>query len=271
MTLDRRDFIFLAAGTIAAHESLPWGRAATTSADPRILSLQLVSGATVAEMKEFYQGLLGLAVTDQDDRRLTVQAGKTPITFTHRDDGLRRPFYHFAFNIPENKVVASRDWQRERTPLMTIPSRLRDPDYPDDVVHFRNWNAHSVFFLDPAGNVVEYIGRHDLDNAASGSFSSKDILYASEIGLVVDDVPRAAGQVGKLAGVSEYRGRSDVFTAMGDEGGLLLVMKRGRNLNFDSSSQEMAAGIFPTEVRVKGPRAGRFSFPDYPYHLAVEE
>lgn len=270
MRLDRRRFISLAAGALAAHEGIVRAWTPPASTDPRILSLQLVSAASVSELKEFYHQRLGLPVVREDSRKLTLQAGETPLTFVHRREGADRPFYHFAFNIPENKVLQARRWQKERSSLIPIPPRLRDPDFPDDVVHFRNWNAHSVFFFDPAGNVVEYIGRHDLDNAASGAFSSRDILYASEIGLIVDDVRQMSEQLKKAADVSEYNGRSDVFTALGDESGLLLVMKRGRILNFDPSSQEKAARIFPTTVRVRGLRSENFSFPGYPYQISVE-
>ena len=60
---------------------------------------------------------------------------------------------------------------------------------PPDIVDYSHWNAHSIFFLDPGGNVVEYIARHDLKNGAPGAFSSRDILGTSEIALIVDDVP----------------------------------------------------------------------------------
>ncbi|HSR50154.1 MAG TPA: glyoxalase/bleomycin resistance/dioxygenase family protein [Acidobacteriota bacterium] len=270
MRLNRRRFISFAAGALAAHESLVRAWKTPVNTDPRILSLELASAAPVSQLKEFYHQRLGLPVVKEDSRLLTIQAGETPLTFVHRPQGSDRPFYHFAFNIPENKVLQARRWQMERSSLIPIPPRLRDPDFPDDVVHFRNWNAHSVFFLDPAGNVVEYIGRHDLDNAASGSFSSQDILYASEIGLIVDDVRQMSEHLKKAADVSEYRGRSDVFTALGDESGLLLVMKRGRILNFDPSSQEKAASIFPTSVRVRGLRSENFSISGYPYQISVE-
>lgn len=238
-------------------------------AAPRIVSLELLSSAPLAKLKEFYQDALGLRVLDERKDRLTIGAGATQLTFTPTgpDDG--KPFYHFAFNIPENKIVAARKWQKERTALLPIPERLRDPKYPIDVVDYSHWNAHSIFFFDPAGNVVEYIARHDLKNSARGDFDSKDILYASEIGLIVDDVPTAAAKLKGVVGVEQYKGASDEFTALGDENGLLLVMKRGRVLSFEAKEKKVA-GVYRTAARVRGGQETKYRFPKFPYEVTVE-
>jgi hypothetical protein len=70
-----------------------------------------------------------------------------------------------------------------------------------------------VFFFDPAGNVVDYIARHDLKNSAEGDLSSDDISYTSEIAFVTDDVPAMATQLKDIAGVTQYRGGDDQFMA----------------------------------------------------------
>jgi hypothetical protein len=236
---------------------------------PRIVSLELLTAAPLAPMMTFYHRSLGLPVLDERPDRFTVGAGATRLSFASaRPDG-GRPFYHFAFNIPENKVPAARAWQLERTPLLPIPARLRDQRYPDDVVNYSHWNAHSLFFFDPAGNVVEYIARHDLHNAEEGPFTSRDILYASEIGLIVDDVHATAETLRGVVGVGQYRGGSDQFTALGDERVLLLVMSRGRVLSFDAPERK-AADVFRTVARVRGARPTRYQFPEFPYEVAVE-
>jgi hypothetical protein len=40
-------------------------------------------------------------------------------------------------------------------------------------------------FLRPAGNIVEFIARHNLVSDSDGDFKSADILNISEIGLAV--------------------------------------------------------------------------------------
>ena len=283
VSVDRRQFLKGASASLAllaAHLDGGFGEAgAAPAADrpgaaaPRLLELELLTAAPLAAMREFYGGALGLKILAEKTDRLTIAGGGTPVTFVAATAAGREhgnPFYHFAFNIPENKVLAARGWQQKRSPLMPIPSWLRDSAFPDDVVHFRHWNAHSVFFFDPGGNVVEYIARHDLKNTAGGDFGPADILYASEIGLIVDDVPAAAGKVREVvSGLVPYRGGDDQFVALGDEQGLLLMMKRGRKLNFNPASEEKAAKVFRTTVRVRGARPAKYAFPELPYEISV--
>lgn len=277
--IDRRRFLGWASAWTAWISSHPTDALGTPGSDPqpragektapRILSLELLSAAPLPLMREFYGRALGLRVLDEQPDRLAVGAGGTRLTFVRAAPDSGKPFYHFAFNIPENKVLAARAWQIDRTPLMPIPERLRDPAFPDDVVHFRHWNAHSVFFLDPAGNVVEYIARHDLSNGAPGPFASEDILYSSEIGLIVDQVTESATKLKEIVGLEQYRGGDDQFTAVGDERGLLLVMKRGRHLNFNPSDPEKAARVFRTVASVRGARRTAYRFPGLPYELSI--
>lgn len=279
-TLDRRQFLTWASAGLALLAAHPGGGSEDAGVAPaagrpgetapRLLELELLTAAPLGAMKGFYRGMLGLPVLADRADRLTIGCGTTPISFVTAAAEQGRPFYHFAFNIPENKILQARRWQRERTPLLPMPAGLRDPRYPDDVVHFRHWNAHSVFFLDPGGNVVEYIARHDLANTASGDFGPGDILYASEIGLIVDDVPAAAGKLREVvAGLDQYRGGDDQFIALGDERGLLLVMKRGRKLNFNPADEEKAARVFRTTARIRGARPAEYVFPEFPYKISV--
>jgi hypothetical protein len=236
---------------------------------PRIRSLELQSSAALPKMKEFYHQSLGLRVVEDEPERLTIDAGETRIIILKTPADNEQPFYHFAFNIPENKLLAAHQWQKKRTPLLPIPKTLRDPAYPDDVVHYRDWNAHSIFFFDPAGNVVEYIARHDLNNAGQGDFGSEDILYASEIAFVVDDVAATVMQLRHVAGVEQYKGASDQFAAVGDETGLLLVMKRGRVISFEAPEKK-AVTVFPTKTTIRGGRGTKYVFPNFPYELSIE-
>jgi hypothetical protein len=271
----RRQFLTTTASAlIGAHQPLaalassrsPLQAAMTA---PRLVALDLLTAARLADMERFYRSL-GLPVAMPSRERLTVSAGGTEITFRPVPADGGQPFYHFAFNIPENKIVDALEWQKARGPLLPIPERNRDPNMPPEVVDYSHWNAHSIFFLDPGGNVVEYIARHDLKNARSGAFGPRDILYASEIAFVVDDVVRTAATLQGVARVRQYRGGGPQFTALGDEEGLLLVMQRGRILNFQPQSDEKAARVFDTSARVRGGAAAVFRMPGFPYTLTVE-
>jgi len=278
--LDRRRFLSWtsasAVALICAHPGVASKSLALASSAeanqrfPRILNLELQSSASMPEMKHFYHGLLGMEIVEDEPTKATFRAGETGLTFVPSVEKDERPFYHFAFNIPENKILSALAWQKARTPILPIPERNRAQNYPPEIVDFPHWNAHSVFFLDPAGNVVEYIARHDLNNSASGSFDISDILYASEIGIIVDDVPTTATKLKQIVGTGQYRGGDAEFTALGDEYGLLLIMRRGRILNFNHSTNDKAARVFQTAVSVRGDNRNTYLFPDFPYQISVD-
>ena len=225
----------------------------------------MISGAPLEALRAFYGDTLGLR-TALSQETLAVRAGDSRLLFRH-DPSAGYPFYHFAFNIPENKIRLARDWQAERSALIPIPERNRAAGFPPDVVDYSHWNAHSVFFLDPAGNVVEYIARHDLRNASEGPFTPADILHVSEIAFVVDDVPGTSELFRRRFALAGYRGSSDDFAALGDEHGLVLIMRRGRIINFNQESQEKAVRVFPTRLTLRSPAPGSLHMEGFPYEI----
>src|SRR5678815_5266690 len=126
----------------------------------------------------FYKNVLDLPVTDDSDAHFTIRAGLSKLIFEKTEDPLSYPNYHFAFNIPSNRIQEAHDWLKEKTELLWIE------DYQSYITDFRGWNAHSVYFLDPAGNIGELIARADLNDIINEPFSSKHIRNVSEIGLV---------------------------------------------------------------------------------------
>lgn len=248
------------------------GRTATAAAktsagdggEDRIQSLRLRTAAPLKEMRDYYCDTLGLEKTRESETDLEIRAGRTRITFVQSDATPKAPFYHFAFNIPENKVKAAHDWQAARGPLMPTPLYMQDRNFPPTVRHFRNWNAHSVFFWDPAGNIVEYIGRHTLKNSAKGPFTSDDILYASEIAFIADDVPEMADAVENRFGLPQYLQGSAGFRAVGDEYGLLLIFERGRTSGAAIKNPK-TYDVFPVDVTIRSAKS--LKIPGSPYSI----
>ena len=231
---------------------------------PLIKGLKLETASPLSEMRTFYEKTIGLNIVSHTTGELIIQAGKSVITFIQVKKENYRPFYHFAFNIPENKIYLAMEWQKKRTPLVNPrPNNRRDP--MKEVVDFSHWNAHAIFFLDPAGNLVEYIARHDLKNATDGDFSVKDILYVSEIGFIVADVNIAGNHFIDNLKLKEYRPPSQGFWPIGDENGLLLMFNEGIVWTGHPGQINMTS-VFNTTATI-GNTSEKWTLSGYPYQI----
>lgn len=206
-----------------------------------ITTLELPTRDLIVQ-RDFYSQVLELPV-DLVAEKLQVQAGKTALVFTQAEasfDGV----YHFAFNIPENQFRAAKSWISERIPLLRNESGQDEYD-------FTNWNAHAFYFKDAAGNILEFIARHDLKNATDGTFDSDQILNVSEIGLPVEDVITFADELCTQMGLSLFRtsqaGRE--FTPVGDDNGLLILPVVGR-LWLPTHNPGIPASLLPVRVEL---------------------
>jgi len=190
--------------------------------------------------KEFYSNILGLP-RDLSLGKLEVQAGTTKLIFTQADfnfDGA----YHFAFNVPENKIRAAKEWISAKTELLYDENRLDEFD-------FSNWNAHSIYFKDAAGNILEFIARHDLKNAVEGRFDGSQILNVSEIGLPSEDVIAFANEICTKMNLSVFRGEpGETLTPVGDDNGLFILPIKGR-IWYPNTG--VTAKLLPIRVKVE--------------------
>lgn len=213
----------------------------------RFRSLRLAAQADRLEfIKAFYRDTLNLPIVDERADGLNIQAGGTCIDFRADDSGAS-PFYHVAFNIPENKLEPAIDWMSHRAPLL----KNRQGNH---IVYFDWLEAHSIYFYDPAGNLLEFIAHHSLKNEAGGAFNERDILYASEIGLVTEDVPGLGAEIESSIGLTNYavkRGlrSSDEFRPIGDPHGFFIVVKHKRPWLMS----EVPAEMFPVLATLRGP------------------
>ena len=225
--------------------------------NPGILVLRLQT-RDLAAQRAFYTETLNLRLLHDSADGITLAAGRTELMFVVGGQG--NPTYHFAFNIPENKLPAALSWLEERTEVH------RDVD-GSQIYTFTSWNAHAVYFRDPAGNILEFIARHNLPNAAEGAFTERDILYASEIAITVDDVPRAVAEARRQLGLEIFNGtQSDQFAALGDDHRLLLIAQRGRPW---SGSRTQVAEVHETRAELFGKTDARLSLPSYPYDISL--
>lgn len=122
---------------------------------------------------------------------------------------------HFAIDVPVARFDEIADWAEKELGLIgdsSGQSRFR----------FESWRADACYFLDPAGNIGEFIAREERSHPESPRFVS-----LSEIGLVVPDVTDTRLSLA-LLGIKPYGQPVDDFAAMGDPDGLFIVVNEGR-------------------------------------------
>ncbi len=201
-----------------------------------IRSLEL-SSKDLPTQRDFYANVLELPV-NLSAEKLEVTVGKTILVFVQASpdfDGA----YHFAFNIPENQFHTSKAWLARRAPILHDNSGKDEFDFDD-------WNSHSLYFKDAAGNILEFIARHNLKNAVDREFDSSQILNVSEIGLPSEDVIVFANELCAKLNLSVFMQEpAETFTPVGDDDGLFILPIKNRIWMPDSG---VPAKLLPVKV-----------------------
>lgn len=170
----------------------------------------------------FYNETLGFQILENDSTTVSFQIGNSILKFT--EDKKFNSIYHLAFNIPNNKLDEAIQWCANKVNLICIEDQ-------NVITRFEAWNANAVYFYDNNGNLLEFIARYDLANSETKPFDTKSILSISEIG-IVNESPLKLGQdlINKhqLSFFSKNT-NSEVFAAIGDDEGLLIIVKPNRN------------------------------------------
>lgn len=184
-----------------------------------------VSTSEVMRLTDFYQNILELNVTTQSPGEILVHCGETELLFREAD-GDQHPYYHFAFNIPSNQFGTAFTWIQNKTKLTFLK------EYNGFVAEFVNWHARSVYFDDPAGNILELICRQDLMDHAKEPFSSSQIRCISEVGIVLPakDFVKSADSFRDKLGLSHFDKQPPLphFQALADDEGLFILVPEGR-------------------------------------------
>ena len=219
-----------------------------------ITGLELPTRDTQAQ-RDFYTNILELPA-ELTSSGLEVRAGKTNILFTPAAPDFEGA-YHFAFNVPENQFHASKEWISSRVPLLCDESGKAE-------FASESWNSHSVYFKDAAGNVLEFIARHNLKDAVAGDFDSQQILQVSEIGLPSEDVLGLANELCTRLNLPVFKQEpNETFTPVGDDSGLFILPIKNRIWIPNSG---VPARLLP--VKVQGQANGkRWEVRGVPYQI----
>jgi catechol 2,3-dioxygenase-like lactoylglutathione lyase family enzyme len=173
-------------------------------------------------IESFYSTVLGFKTKQKKETSVSFLVGQSTLSFLHAEAGV--PKYHFAFNIPSNKLDEAIEWVSKKTTLISVTG--------DDVIaHFDNWNAKSIYFYDSIGNILEFIVRFDLNNPSDKPFDSYSILSLNEMGVVTDRPLAFAEDLIEEQGLEYFwRGpKREDFVAVGDDNGLIIIAATNRN------------------------------------------
>lgn len=181
-----------------------------------------IQSSDIQQTATFYKDILDLPIIEKTKNSVSIQAGNSVLEFLENPEF--KSIYHFAFNIPENKLDEAIDWCKSKVDLIFIEDQKV-------ITNFENWNANAVYFYDNSGNLLEFIARHDLDNVQTEAFSSKAILNISEIGIVNENPLALGNQLIAQNGLEFFskNANSELFAAVGDDEGLLIMVKPDRN------------------------------------------
>ncbi|MET0759313.1 MAG: hypothetical protein ABWZ56_02765 [Flavobacterium sp.] len=127
-----------------------------------ILEIHLLTNS-ITETAFFYEKMMGFKVVLKKNEAITFQIGSTKLRFLLTNI-IKKPVYHFAFDIPENKLLEALEWIKNKTQIIEFePNQY--------IVDFVNWNAKSFYFYDNNGNILECINRFDLGFTSEKYFS----------------------------------------------------------------------------------------------------
>jgi catechol 2,3-dioxygenase-like lactoylglutathione lyase family enzyme len=170
----------------------------------------------------FYSTILAFKIISKTESSVSFNVGNSILTFEITNKEIK-PKYHFAFNIPCNKLEEAMLWISEKISLIEIDG--------GSVAHFENWRAEAIYFYDNNKNILELIARKDLNNYSENEFSNESIISISEVGIVTKKPMVLGNELIKMT-KSEFFSKGpkrEDFVAVGNENGLFVISNSQRN------------------------------------------
>lgn len=148
-------------------------------------------------------------------------AGQSTLTFIKSNR--LNPKYHFAFNIPHNKLDEAIIWASSKFTLIENAGN-------GIVANFESWNAKAIYFYDNNKNILEFIARFDLNNTSDKPFSISSIQSISEIGIVTDKPMKLAEKLIEENNLYFFAkgSNSEKFVTIGNDNGLFIIVENNR-------------------------------------------
>lgn len=182
----------------------------------------------IKALRRFYGNVLELDMTESTLEQFTIRIGESHLTFKQTD---KPAFYHFAINIPGNQFSMMKYWITDRITLNREEGR--------DEVYFPSFDADSMYFEDPAGNIVELIGRRKRD--LFGDLTKESFLNISEIGMATPHVVEVGDELQDL-GIPLRNGTEvepDELNFLGRGDNFIVLVPPGRRWYFSKKVSEV--------------------------------
>lgn len=188
----------------------------------RLLQIELLTDS-LSETETFYGYVLGFNVLEKSEKHISFRTGNSVLRFELREGS--KACYHFAFNLPGNKLEQAFKWMTDKAELIPV-------DNANYYTDFSNWHAKSFYFYDNNRNILEFIARYDLhDEEQSSHFDIKQVRCISEIGIVCNNLEKECNSLMHTYGFTYFKMQPPLenFKVLGDNNGLLILSNKGRN------------------------------------------
>lgn len=210
----------------------------------KLLTIELET-ADLKNTRLFYTQQLDLPIVAESTTAITFQAGWTQLTFRSVKNSVAP--YHFAINVPAGTLEVCMHWFG----LHYLDTQACG----QTIAEFREWRARSAYFFDNNGNLLEFISRYDLP-AADSNMTFDDMFGGiSEIGIGTRCVTSATRQLTRRFGITSFDKSKPLpdFETLGDDNGLFVVSKLGRNWLFTNIPAELNEYRITFEITPGGP------------------
>lgn len=175
----------------------------------------IIYTSNLEEQVDFYTTVLEFPLIKKTASTCSFEIGESILTFEYQKTSKA---YHFAFNIPSNKIEEAYQWLKTRLDLLPFENK--------EIIDFAYWNAKALYFYDKDNNIVEFISRKDLNSNSEVIFSSKSVLNISEIAIATSNIENIFKELHKLRAIEIYDGSFKRFCALGNEDGLFILVNK---------------------------------------------
>lgn len=179
--------------------------------------------ADLNTLSAFYTKTLGFSGKQNSLSAYELHIHDTRLVF---GQGQEQPPYHFALHIPGGIEQVALRWLEERTEVLEY--------HGEKIQDFRGWNAKSLYFTDPASNVVEFIARPGIaDNVVE--FGPAAVAGLAEVGLATQNIKEIFERLESQLGMDIYDGDFEEFCAIGNDDALIICVDQDKKTWFPTS------------------------------------